>query len=106
MRRFILSALIAPALLAAPALAEPAIKTAMPAIKATLSGQTIGVRLDQGVLGTGKGLEARTVVVVARDATGRVVAEETASVARRMTYAQVPVSAAVAGASSVTVTVR
>lgn len=106
MRRFLLSALIAPALMAAPALAEPAINTAMPAIRATLAGEMLRVRLDQAVLGTGRGLETRTVVVVARDTAGRIVAEETAQVSRRMTYAQIPVSAAVAGASSLTITVR
>lgn len=104
MRRLVLPALLA--LIAAPALAEPAVKTSMPAIKATLSGDTLGVRLDQGVLGHGRGLELCTVVIVARDADGRVVAEEAAEVSRRMTYARVPVSAAVAGASTVTVSVR
>lgn len=106
MRRFILSALAASALLAAPAMAEPAIKTAMPVIKATLAGDTLGVRMDQGVLGAGRGLEARTVVVVARDAAGRVVAEESAKISRRMTYAQIPLSPAVGSATSVSVSVR
>ncbi len=106
MRRLMLSAFAVPALMAAPALAEPAIKTEMPVIRATLAGDTLGVRLDQGVLGTGRGLEDRTVMIVARDREGRVVAEETARVPRRMTYAQIPLSAAVMGASSATVTVR
>ncbi len=106
MRRLTLTALLTSTLLVVPALAEPAVTTSMPAIKATLSGNTLGVRLEQGVLGYGKGLEPRTLVIIARDAEGRVVAEKSADVSRRMTYARVPVSAAVAGASTVSVSVR
>lgn len=106
MRRFVFTALLAPALVAAPALAEPVVTSSMPAIEAKLSGDQLGVRLNQGVLGHGRGLQPRTVVIVAHDAAGRPVAEETARISRRMTYAQIPVSSAIAEASSVVVTVR
>jgi hypothetical protein len=105
MRSLVLSALAA-ACLAAPALAEPAIKAEMPAIRATLSGGDLVVRLDQGVTGKVNSLSPRHLVVVAKDASGRVIEEQVVAVPRRMTYARVPADAAFAGASTVSVTVR
>lgn len=104
--RAVLTALLIPALAVAPAFAEPRVSASMPAIKASLAGDQVVVRLDQGILGGVKSLEPRTLVVVAKDASGKTVAETSANVSRRMTYARIPVTPAIAGAATVTVSVR
>lgn len=106
MRRSLLVLVSASALLAAPAIADPAIKTSMPAIRASLSGDQMVVRMDQGVLGASRSLSPRTLTVVAKDASGAVVYESETEVSRRMTYAHVPAAAALKSASTVMVTVR
>lgn len=106
MRRSILCAFIVSAAVAAPAIAEPAVKANMPAIRASISNGEMTVRLDQAVLGTINSLRPRTVVVSARDASGAVVQEQEVQVSRRMTFARFPVSAAMSAASTVSVSVR
>ena len=106
MRRYLLVLLVASALSAAPALADPAIKTAMPAIRASLTGDEMVVRLHQGVLGAAQSLSPRTLTIVAKNASGVVVYESKAVIARRMTYAHIPATASLKSASTVMVTVR
>jgi hypothetical protein len=98
--------LAAAALLAVPAIAEPAVKASMPAIRASVVDGDVVVRLDQGVLGSARSLEPRTVVLVARDASGKIVAETSTKVSRRMTYARTALTPALAGASTITVSVK
>jgi hypothetical protein len=105
MRSLVLFALVVPAL-AAPALAEPAIKAEMPAIRAALSGSNLVVRLEQGVTGKVNSLAPRELLVVARDAAGRVIEEQVVAVPRRMTYARIPAGASISNASTVSVSVR
>lgn len=106
MRRSLMVLLAASVLTAAPALADPAIQTAMPAIRASLSGDEMVVRLHEGVLGASRSLSPRTLTIVAKDASGAVVYETKTDVSRRMTYASVPVTASLKSASTVMVTVR
>jgi hypothetical protein len=106
MRRTLMVLLAASAMVATPAFADPAIKTAMPAIRASLSGEEMVVRMDQGVLGASRSLAPRTLTIVARDASGAVVYETKTAVSRRMTYARVPAATALKTASTVMVTVR
>lgn len=106
MRRSLMVLLAASVLTAAPALADPAIQTAMPAIRASLSGDEMVVRLQAGVLGASRSLSPRTLTIVAKDASGAVVYETNTDVSRRMTYARVPVTASLKSASTVMVTVR
>ncbi len=106
MRRSLLVLIAASAVMAAPAMADPSIKTSMPAIRASLSGDQMVVRLDQGVLGASRSLSPRTLSVVAKDASGAVVYQSETAVSRRMTYAHVPAAAALKSASTVMVTVR
>lgn len=104
--RLVLVSIAALALLAAPAVAEPIVKTSMPAIRASVANGEISVRLDQGVLGSVRSLAPRTIVLVAKDASGKVVGESTAKVSRRMTYARTQLTPALAGASTIMVSVR
>jgi hypothetical protein len=104
--RLILTSLAASILLAAPAVADPVVKASMPAIRATLANGEVTVRLDQDVLGSARSLAPRTIVLVAKDASGRVIGESTAMVSRRMTYARTQLSPAFAGASTISVSVR
>jgi hypothetical protein len=77
----------------------------MPAISASLSGEQLVVRLDQGVLGASRSLSPRTVTIVARDASGKVVYEAAQKVSRRMTYAHIPAPSLLKSASTLKVTV-
>lgn len=106
MRRSLLVLVAASAMTAAPALADPVIKTSMPAIRASLSGDEMVVRMDQGVLGASRSLSPRTLTIVAKDASGAVVYKTETAVSRRMTYAHTPAAAALKTASTVMVTVR
>lgn len=106
MRRSLLVLLAASAAMATPAIADPAIKSSMPAIRASLSDDQMVVRMDQGVLGASRSLAPRTLSVVAKDASGAVVYQSETAVSRRMTYAHVPAAAALKNASTVIVTVR
>ena len=106
MRRSLLVLLAASALTAAPALADPAISTAMPAIRASLTGDEMVVRIDRGGLGASRSLSPRTLTIIARDHSGTVVHETKTSVSRRMTYAHIPATASLRSASTVMVTVR
>lgn len=94
------------ALVAAPAVADPVLKASMPAIRASVANGEVVVRLEQGVLGSARSLEPRTLVLVGRDASGKVIAENTSSVSRRMTYARMALTPALAGASTITVSIR
>ena len=104
--RLVLASLAASALLASPAFAEPTVKASMPAIRASLASGEVVVRLDQGVLGSARSLAPRTVVLIAMDASGRVIGESTTVVSRRMTYARTQLTPAFADASTITVAVR
>ena len=104
--RFVLASLAASALLAAPAVAEPVVKASMPAIRASVANGEVVVRLEQGVLGSVRSLAPRTIVLVGKDASGRVIVESTAMVSRRMTYARTQLTPALAGASTITVSIR
>lgn len=104
--RLVLASLAASALLAAPALADPVVTSAMPAMRASLANGEVLVRLDQGVLGSARSLAPRTIVVTGHDASGKVIAETATPVSRRMTYARTPLTPALAGASSIAVSVR
>lgn len=97
---------LAAAMMAAPAIADPAIKTSMPAIRASLSGDQLIVRMDQGVLGASRSLSPRTMSIVAKDAAGAVVYQSETAVSRRMTYAHIPATSSLKSASTVMVTVR
>jgi hypothetical protein len=104
--RLVLASLAASALLASPAFADPIVKASMPAIRASLANGEVVVRLDQGVLGSARSLSPRTVVLIAKDGSGRVIGESTTMVSRRMTYARTQLTPAFAGASTITVSVR
>jgi hypothetical protein len=106
MRLSFLALLAASIVSAAPALADPAITTAMPAIRASVIGDEMVVRLQQGVLGASRSLSPRTLAIVARDASGVVVYETKAVIARRVTYTHIPVTASLKSASTVMVTIR
>ena len=77
---------------ASPALAEPAIRTEMPVIRADSRDGELTLRLDQGLLGSVNGLRPRTVVVSGLDDSGRVIVEQAVPVTRRMTYVRLPIS--------------
>lgn len=104
--RLVLASFAAAALLAAPAVADPIVTASMPAIRASVANGEVVVRLDQGVLGSVRSLAPRTIVLVAKDASGRVIGESVALVSRRMTYARTQLTPALAGASTITVSVR
>lgn len=78
----------------------------MPAIRASIADGDVVVRLDQGVLGSARSLKSRTLVLVARDASGQQIGETAVPVARRMTYTRARLTPALAGASTITVSVR
>jgi len=104
--RLVLVSLAASAMLAAPAFADPVVKASMPAIRASVVDGDVMVRLNQGVLGSGRGLAPRTIVLVGHDVSGKAIAETTTQVSRRMTYARTQLTPALAGASTITVSVR
>lgn len=104
--RFVLASLAASALLAAPAVAEPVVKASMPAIRASVANGEVVVRLEQGVLGSVRSLAPRTIELVGKDASGRVIGESTTMVSRRMTYARTQLTPALAGASTISVSIR
>jgi hypothetical protein len=94
------------ALAATPAMAEPSIKTSMPVIRATLAKGELVVRMAPGVLGGGQSATPRSLVVVARDAQGKVVYESVTPVSRRLTYARIAEGSALANADAVSVSIR
>jgi hypothetical protein len=104
--RFALACFAAATLVASPAFADPVVKASMPAIRASVADGEVVVRLDQGVLGSARSLQPRTLVLVGHDASGKVVAESTSEVSRRMTYARMALTPALAGANTVTVSLR
>jgi hypothetical protein len=91
---------------ASPALAEPAIRTEMPVIRADSRDGELTLRLDQGLLGAVNGLRSRTVVVSGLDDSGRVIVEQAVPVTRRMTYVRLPISPEMATASNLVISVR
>lgn len=103
--RIALAAFVA-VLVASPAIAEPTVKASMPAIRASVAHGEILVRLDYGVLGSARSLQPRTLVVTGRDASGKVIGESVTEVSRRMTYARTALTPALAGASTITVSVK
>ena len=104
--RAVFAFLAASAMLAAPAVADPVVKASMPAIRASLADGEVVVRLDQGVLGSARSLSPRTIVMLGHDASGKVIAETTTKVSRRITYARTQLTPALAGASMIIVSVR
>lgn len=103
--RFALVALVT-GFLASPAIAEPRLDASMPVIRSSIASGEMVVRLDQGVLGSARSLAPRTVVLVGKDASGQVLAETTTPVSRRLSYARLPLTPALAGASTISILVR
>lgn len=103
--RFALVA-FATGLFASPAIADPRVDASMPVISASIANGEMVVRLDQGVLGSARSLAPRTVVLVGKDASGQVLAETTTPVSRRLSYARLPLTPALAGASTISILVR
>lgn len=93
-------------LLASPAFADPHVDASMPVIRASIANGAIVARLDQGVLGSARSLAPRTVVLVGKDASGQIVAETTTAVSRRLSYARLGLTPALAGASTISILVR
>jgi hypothetical protein len=104
--RAVFAFLAGSAMLAAPAVADPVVKASMPAIRASLADGEMVVRLDQGVLGSARSLAPRTIVMIGHDASGKVIAETSTKVSRRITYARTQLTPAFAGASTIIVSVR
>lgn len=104
--RLVLASLAASAMLAAPAVADPVVMASMPAIRASIADGAVLVRLDQGVLGSARSLSPRSIMMVGYDAAGRVTGETTTQMSRRMTYARTQLTPALAGASTIMVSVR
>jgi hypothetical protein len=105
--RLALGCLIAAtALFQAPALADPSIKTAMPAIGASISNGQLVVRMERNLTGAVHNMEPRTLQVLARDAEGKVVFESTTAVTNRMTYARIPATPALTSAATIAVSLR
>ena len=104
--RLVLASLAASAMLAAPAAADPVVKTSLPAIRASIADGEVLVRLDQGVLGSARSLSPRSIMMVGYDASGRVIAETTTQISRWMTYAGTQLTPALAVASTIMISVR
>lgn len=105
--RLALGCLIAAAALAqAPAFADPTIKSAMPAIHASLANGELVVRMERSLAGSVHNMAPRTMVVVARDADGKVVFESATPVQHRMTYAHIAATPALQAAATVAVSLR
>jgi len=104
--RLVLARLAVSLMLATPAVADPIVKASMPAVHASIADGELLVRLDQGVLGSARSLSPRTIVVLGHDASGKVIAETSTLVSRRMTYARTQLTPALAGASTIAVSVR
>ena len=104
--RLVLARFAAAAMMAAPAVADPVVKASMPAIRASIADGDVLVRLDQGVLGSARGLSPRAILMAGYDASGKMIAETTTPVSRRMTYARTQLTPALAGASTIIVSVR
>ncbi len=104
--RIAITCLIAAALVSAPAFADPAIKTSMPAIQASLLNGDLVVRMERNLVGSAHNMAPRTMVVVARDSAGNVVFESQTPVTNRMTYARVSATPALQVAAVVSVSLR
>lgn len=105
--RLALGCLIAAAtLVQAPASADPSITTTMPAIHASMANGELIVRMERAVLGKAHRMDPRTMVVVARDGQGKIVYESATPVSRRMTYQHMATTPALAGAATVSVSLR
>lgn len=104
--RLLAGLVMAAAFATAPAFADPTVSASMPVIKASVSGADLVVRMEKNLKGSARNLEPRTLVVTARDASGKVVAETTRPVSIRMTYARMPMTAAMQSASALTVSLR
>lgn len=90
----------------APAIADPIIKTSMPAIHAAFSNGKFVVRMERSLTGAVHNMAMRTMTVVARDADGKVVYESSTPVTHRMTYARVTATPALQSAATVAVSLR
>lgn len=99
----ILAPVLAVALMAAPALAAPAISSEMPAITASLSGETIRVRLAEGVASRTRAGLNKVIVVEGFDAAGQSLGSVSADVSKRLTYASIDLTPAMVSAASFTV---
>lgn len=106
MRLALASLIAAAALVQAPAFADPAIETSMPAIHASLLNGDLVVRMERSLAGSAHNMSPRTMLVVARDAGGKVVFESQTPVTNRMTYARVAATPALQAAATVAVSLR
>lgn len=106
MRIAIASLIAATALVQAPAFADPAIKTAMPAMHAALLNGDLVVRMERSRVGAVHNMAPRTMVVIGRDAAGKVVFESQTPVTNRMSYARIAATPALQNAATVAVSLR
>ena len=102
----VLALVLAPALIALPASAAPAIDARMPVIAASVSGDSLQIRMPRGVVGHTEATSQRTVTVEALDASGRNLGSATAEVGKRLTYASVPLTPAMASAARLVVSTK
>jgi len=105
--RLALGCLIAASVLfQAPALADPSIKTAMPAIGASIANGQLVVRMERNMTGAVHNMEQRTLAVMARDADGKVVFESATLVTNRMTYARIAAPPALQSSATIAVSLH
>lgn len=88
------------------AVADPAIASAMPVLRASLDGGTVRLRLSDGLLNPVKPFDMAEIVLVATDNEGRTIYESTTPVSRRATYASVEVPQNAMSATRLTVRVK
>lgn len=78
--------------------------SALPVISASLSRDNLVVRMTRGVMGHTPDTRVRELRVRAVDSAGTVIEERTVVVGKRLTYASIPLSAAMRSASRIVVT--
>jgi len=102
----VLALVLAPVLIALPASAAPAIDARMPVITASVSGDNLQIRMPRGVVGHTQATSQRTVTVEALDASGRSLGSAAAQVGKRLTYASIPLTPAMASAARLVVSTK
>ena len=78
----------------------------MPVIAASVSGDSLQIRMPRGVVGHTLATSQRTVTVEALDASGRSLGSATAQVGKRFTYASIPLTPAMASATRLVVSTK
>ncbi len=105
MKRALLLCLAIPTI-APVAVADPAIATTMPVLRASLDGGTVRLRLADGLLNPGKPFDMAEIVLIATDNEGRTIYQSTTPVSRNTTYASVDVPQSALAATTFTVRVK